>query len=325
MPCSYKIFMGVYDLIIIGAGPAGMTAGIYASRKEMKTLVISQDVGGQMSKTAAIENYPGVEKIDGVALAFKIKKQVEGFGAEFITDKVKEIKQLTTHSQQLEFEVIMEDNKKFRAKSIILAFGLEKRKLGLANEEKFIGNGLSYCVTCDGPMYRDENVAVVGGGNAGAEAVEFLAKICPKVYWLEVMDKINADEILVNRISKLKNIKIMTSVQVAELIGKDKLESIKIKPADSKIGEEPHHPVFQENIHISGLFVEIGYTPKSDWLKKMVDLDKRGQIKVDNLCHTNMPGIFAAGDCTDTKYKQIVIAEGQGAIAALEAYEYVNK
>lgn len=306
----------MYDTIIIGAGPAGMTAGIYTARKKMKTLIISQDVGGQMAKTAIIENHPGEKITDGVGLAFKIKKQAEDFGVEFVTSKVKAIKKQADNL----FEIETEDNKKFQTKSIILAFGMEKRKLGLENEKNFMNKGISYCVTCDGPLFKNKKVAVVGGGNAGAEAVEFLAKSCPKVYWLEMMPKLNADKILQNRIAKLENVKTMTDTQITDFIGDDKLEKITLRQAQ---GTSDKSEV--KSLEVSGVFVEIGYISHSEWLKDLIDLDKMGQIKVNELCQTNVPGIFAVGDCTQTKYKQIVIAEGMGAIAGLEAYEFINK
>jgi len=300
----------IYDLIIIGAGPAGMTAGIYAGRKEMKTLILSKDVGGQMAKTAIIENHPGEIITDGVALAFKIKEQVEKTGVDFETQTIKSIK--STKDDM--FEVESESGQKYITKSVILAFGLARRKLGLDNEKDFEGKGLVYCVTCDGPLFKDKPVAVVGASNAGAEAAEFLAKICPKVYWIEMTDKINADKILADRVTKLKNVKVLLSSQITELVGESKLERIILRQAQG-----------DTSLEVSGLFVEIGYVPQSEWIKDLVALDKGGQIKINELCQTNVPGIFAAGDCATTKYKQIVIAEGEGATAALEAYEYINK
>jgi len=320
----------IYDTIIIGAGPAGMTAGIYTGRKEMKTLIIGKDVGGQMAKTAIIENHPGDKITDGVGLAFKIKEQVESFGVEFQTAEISAVKKQETRNKKQgnEFKIITKDNKEYLTKSVILAFGLGRRKLGVADEVKFEGKGLSYCVTCDGPMFKDKPVAVVGASNSGAEAVEFLAKICPKVYWIEVMEEVGADKILADRVSKLDNVEILLSSEIAELIGKDKLEGVRIKSTDSGNDEILKQVQDDKNdgiLSVKGVFVEIGYVTWSEWLKDLVELDDKGQIKVNDLCHTNVKGIFAAGDCTNVKYKQIVIAEGQGAVAALEAYEFVQK
>lgn len=330
----------IYDVIIVGAGPAGMTAAIYASRRAMKTLIVGQDVGGQMAKTLRIENWPGIKMTDGVSLAFQMKEQVERFGAEFEIGEVVQIKKSvishsikepvvrnirtvvrnirtvgsngTTTGKSSGFRIITKEGKSFKSKSVILAFGLEKRKLGLRDEDKFVGQGLSYCVSCDGPLFKGRNVAVVGGGNSGAEAVEFLAKICPKVYWLELLDHLNADQIFIKRIKKLVNTEILLGTQISELGGDIKLEGIKLKTK-------------ADILAVQGVFVEVGYQTKTDWLKGLVELDKTGQVKVNKFCHTNVPGIFAAGDVTNVKYKQIVVAEGMGAVAALETYEYINR
>jgi len=299
----------IFDVIIIGSGPAGMTSAIYTARKEMTTLVIGKDIGGQMSKTFVIENAPGVEKIDGISLSFKMQEQTESFGAEFETAEIIKIKK-----ENNVFNLIDKDNKNYKAKSVILAFGLEKRKLGLPSESKFEGKGISYCVTCDGPIFKGRDMAVIGGGNAGAEAVEFLAKICPKIYWLEVMNEIKADEIFTNRIKKLNNVKILTSTKILEFLGDDELKGAKIK--NNK----------QENkLKFAGAIVEIGYKANTEWVSKLVELDNFGQIKTNQFCETNTPGIFAVGDITNIKYKQIVIAEGQGAIAGLGVSDYVQK
>ncbi|MCG2686656.1 FAD-dependent oxidoreductase [Candidatus Parcubacteria bacterium] len=296
----------IYDTIIIGSGPAGMTAGIYAARKEMSVLVLGKDVGGQMAKILVVENSPGIESTDGISIAFKIQEQAKFFGVEFEIDEI-----ISIQKKDKIFEVLSKE-KKYQAKSIILAFGLEKRKLNLDSEEKFLGKGLSYCVTCDGPLMKNKNVAVVGGGNAGAEAVEYMAKVCPQVYWLKITDQLRADEILIERIKKLDNVKILTSIKVTDFFGQDQLQGIKVKNKD------------RIELAVQGVIVEIGYVSKTDWLEDLVELDKFGQIKVNELCHTNIPGIFAAGDVTNTKYKQIVVAQGMGAVAALEAYNYVS-
>ncbi len=312
-----------YDVIIVGVGPAGLTAGLYAARRAMKTLIIGQEVGGQMAKTFLIENYPGLKTTNGLTLAFQIKEQAENFGAEFEMNIIKEIKKSVNSDHLSEFEIVTEDGKSWLTKTVILAFGLEKRKLNLKDEAKFAGQGLSYCITCDGPLFKGKKVAVVGGGNAGAEAVEFMAKICPRVYWLEALDHLNADFVFQERIKKLNKVKIKVSTEIVELIGKDKLEGIRVKSSGSK--KRGILRSAQDKLKTEGLFVEIGYKPKTNWLKGLVTLDKLGQIKVDELGQTNVPGIFAAGDVTNVKYKQIIVAEGRGAIAALEAYEYINR
>ena len=313
-----KHMNNIYDTIIIGSGPGGMTAGIYTARRAMKTLILGKDLGGQMSKTLIVENHPGVKTSDGISIAMQIQEQAKSFGVEFESEKVK-----TIEREEKLFNIKTESGKVFNSKSVILAFGLEKRKLNLQNEEKIEGRGLSYCVTCDGPMFKNKINAVVGGGNSGAEAVEFLSKISTKVYWIEVMEKINADKILQDRISKLENVEIMTNTKVTKLIGAEKLEEIIIEKNDPK-STGSLDPA-RDRLRVAGVFVEIGYVSQSEWLDNFVELDNFGQIKINNLCHTNQPGVFAIGDCTEIKYKQIVIAEGMGAIAGLESYSYVNK
>ncbi|HPI67344.1 MAG TPA: FAD-dependent oxidoreductase [bacterium] len=299
----------IYDVIIVGAGPAGLTAGIYTTRRALKTLVVGAELGGQISKTVLIENYPGIKTTGGLGLAYQMQEQLKSFGAEIITDQATSLK-----LQDKIWQLTLSNGQNYFAKTIILAFGLKKRKLGLANEEKFDGRGLSYCVNCDGPLFKDKNVVVVGGGNSGADAVEFLAKICPQVYWLEVTDKFRADERTQEKIKQLKNVTLWPKTKLTNLAGTDFLASVTAEK-DGQLQE----------LNVSGVFVEIGYQAETSWLKELINLDELGQIKIDNLGHTNQAGIFAAGDVTNSKYKQIVVAEGAGAIAALEVYDYVQK
>ena len=302
--------MIIYNTIIIGAGPAGLTAAIYAARRAMKTLMIGEEVGGQINKTFTIENYPGIKTIGGSELALNAGNQVKELGVEIITGRVNKI----TKENNLFIISEKETGATYQAKTLILSFGLKKRQLGLLGEEKFDGHGLSYCVNCDGPLFKNKNVAVVGGGNSGAEAVEFLAKICPTVYWLEIMPDLKADPVLIQQIRQLNNVKIFIQTKITALKGDPWLTNIVVD-----------HEGQTETLTVQGIFVEIGYIAETDWLKGVVELDNAGQIKVDALGSTNVPGIFAAGDVTNSKHKQIVVASGAGAIAALEAYEYLRK
>lgn len=297
----------MYDVIIIGAGPAGMTAAIYCARRAMKVLVVSKEMGGQVAKTFLIENYPGLKSVDGVELVFAMKAQVESLGVEIVTGVVEKIEKVVTGG----FEIISAE-KHYLAKTIIIATGLVKKKLGVPNEEKYDGRGLSYCINCDGPLFKDKTVAVVGGGNSGAEAVEFLAKICPQIYWLEITNQPRADVVLLDIIKKMSNVEILMQTKVIALNGDGMLSSITI---------DKNGAVLEKNTQ--GVFVEIGYQAQTEWLKEVLDLDSLGQIKIDALGHTSCPGIFAAGDVTKNHYKQIVVAEGMGAIAALEAYKFI--
>jgi thioredoxin-disulfide reductase len=297
-----------FDTIIIGQGPAGMSAGIYTARREMKTLIIGKDLGGQMAKTMVIENWPGVETGDGISLSEKLKEQTKSFGVQFETDDIESIEKDGDNFK------LKSKTKEYFTKSVILAFGLEKRKMGIEGEEDFENKGISYCVTCDGPLFKGKNVAVVGGGNSGAEAVEFLAKICPKVYWIELMKEMRAENILTNRIKKMDNVEIMKQTRPTKLSGEMMLEKIKVETQNG-----------EKELDVKGLIVEIGHIAKTKWLEGVVDLDEMGQIKVNEDCKTSTDGIFAAGDVTNTKYKQIAVASGMGAIAGLEAYSYIQK
>ncbi len=296
----------MYDVVIIGAGPAGMTAAIYCTRRAMKTLIISKEIGGQVARTFLIENYPGLKKVDGVSLAFDMKAQVESLGGEFLMDTIEKIEKLPSGG----FEVSSTD-RHYLTKTVVVAAGLVKKKLGITNEEKYSGHGLSYCINCDGPLFKGKKVAVVGGGNSGAEAVEFLTKICPQVYWLEITDQIRAEAVLLDKIKKLDNVEIFAQAKIIALSGNDMLSGIVIDQNGKKLEKD-----------VQGVFVEIGYQAQTDWLKNTLDLDEVGQIKINALGHTSCPGIFAAGDVTQSHYKQIVVAEGMGAIAALEAYRF---
>jgi len=300
----------LYDTIIIGAGPAGLTAAIYAARREMKTLVISQEIGGQMAKTFLIENYPGIKSISGFELSQNTNQQIKNLGVEILNGSIQKI----TKENNLFILEEKETGITYQTKTVILASGLKKRKLNLDSEEKFESQGLSYCVNCDGPLFKNKTVAVVGGGNSGAEAVEFLAKICPNVYWIEIMPELKADPILIQQIKQLNNVKIFTNTKIIALNGDKIISNITID-----------HNGAEESLAAQGVFVEVGYLAETDWLKDIVELDDFGQVKIDQLGATNVPGIFAAGDITNSKHKQIVVASGMGAIAALEAYEYLRK
>jgi len=306
----------MYDLIIIGAGPAGLTAGLYAARKNLKTAIISSNIGGQVTWTGKIENYPGKPDIQsGAKFMLERKAQVQEFGVEFKTDLVTEItrqqpEQLGEQGQ--DYFIIHGESQQYESKAVIIAAGLEHRTLNVPGEKEFTGRGVTYCAICDGPMFKDKDVAVVGSGNSGLEAAEFLLNVCPKVYLLEMKDNYQGDKVLVDKISQNDKLIFMPRTNIKEIQGKDFVTNIKVNTAQQ-----------EKEITIQGLFVEIGYKTKTDWLKKLLDLNQKGEIKVNRNCATNVPGIFAAGDVTDVKYKQIIIAGGMGALAALAANEYL--
>lgn len=299
----------MYDTIIIGSGPAGMTAGIYAARREMKALIIGKELGGQLIWASEVENYPGFKSVDNFDLITKIKEQVNALGVEIKTDEIKEIKKVS------DYFLVTTRKEKFEAKTVIVAIGLSPRRLAIPGEEELTGKGVSYCANCDGPIFRDKVVAIVGGGNSALDATEVMSKIAAKVYLIHRREEFRGFEALVDEVKTRDNVELVLSSEIKEIIGKEKLEKIKVfNKKTNKEGE----------LEIDGLFVEIGRLANTDLVKDLVKRDERNQILVDEKCKTNTEGIFAAGDVTQVPFKQITIAQGQATIAALAAYEYLQ-
>jgi len=301
----------MYDIIIIGAGPTGLTAAIYAARRMMKTLVISKNIGGQMVWASEIANYPGVKTIGAIELVQNMSQQVKDFGVGIKIDEVKKIDKNTDGSFKI-------DGKKqsYLTKTIVLAMGLAPKQLGLARENQLVGKGISYCANCDGPLFKGKPVAVVGGGNAALDAAEVLSKIASQVYLIYHKPKFKGFESLVAWVEARKNIIIMLASDVVEIIGEQKLERLKIENKIDRTVKE---------IKVDGFFIEIGHTPKTEWLANLVERDGKGQIIVDLSAQTSQAGVFAAGDVTPGEFKQIIIGCGQGAVAALSAYKYLQE
>jgi len=297
-----------YDVIIIGGGPAGLTAAIYCLRRELKTLNIAKAIGGQAGLASEVQNWPGEKSIGGFELTQKMFEQAKALSAEFVSNEVSAIEKTAVGFK------VKTNGDDHETAAIILAFGLTPRDLGVPGEEKFKGRGVSYCATCDGPLFKNKTVAVVGAGNSALEAAEYLSKLTAKVYLISNAAKFSGEETLVNQVKELKNIEIDVSSQAKEIIGEDKVESLTV--LDKTDGSE-------KSIKLDGIFVEIGHTPKTDWLKGTVDLNEKGEIVTDKATLTSQEGIFAAGDCTDVGYKQMIIAAGEGAKAALSAYKYI--
>jgi len=296
--------MEKYDVIIIGGACAGLSAGLYAGRRALKTLILSKDIGGQAAITTEIENYPGFDAIGGRALMDSFKKQAERYGAEIKMGEFLGAEKVASGF------VVKSSVGDFETLSIILAFGLEHRKLGVPGEKEFYGRGVTYCATCDGPLFKGKTVAVVGGGNSAFDAAEYLSGLCEKVYLLHRSDKFRADAVLIDAVKTKTNVEIVTGVNVAEIVGDKKIQSVKLDNG--------------QVIELNGLFVEIGYQPKTEALKGLVELDNGGQVVVDCEAKTGTPGIFAAGDVTNVLFKQVVISAGDGAKAALSAARYVQ-
>jgi thioredoxin reductase (NADPH) len=299
----------VYDVIILGAGPAGLTAAIYACRRELKTLVISKDTGGQITKAHSMENFPGFEKIMGAELAQKMAAQAEKLGAEIIFEEVTSI-----DKKGKNFAV--KTTKNYEGKALILAYGKTPRNIGIPGEEKYSGKGVSYCATCDMPIFKNKIIAIVGGGDSALDAALYGANIAKKVYVIHRRDELRAAEIATNTAKKTKTIEFVLSSIPKEIKGDKFVKSIVVENVNTHGTKE---------IPVDGVFVEIGYEVKTEMVSHLVKLDNYKQIIIDNLCTTSQPGIFAAGDITNTPIKQAVVAAGEGAKAALTAYNWLHQ
>lgn len=302
----------IYDLIIVGGGPAGITAGIYASRYKLKALLITKNWGGQISRKAVpIENYPGFKKISGLELIEKLKNHLKEYEIETKEEEVIKIEKIN-----LNFKILTKSGEEFESKAVILATGADPRPLKVPGEKEFVGKGVSYCVSCDGPFFKDKVVAVIGGGNAGFEAAIALAQFAKKIYILEYGEKVKADIENQERAKKTGKVKIITNVALKGIKGKNFVEEIVFE--DRKTGQE-------KSLKLDGIFIEIGSVPASAIAKDLVELNERGEIKVDfETLKTKTEGLFAAGDVNEGKFKQIITAAGEGAKAALAAYEYLK-
>src|SRR3989344_4050688 len=303
----------MFDLIIIGAGPAGVSAAIYAARQRLNILMLSKDLGGQVAKKAVdIENYPGFEKISGPELVELYKKQLKANDLEVMLDEVVGIKKPANT-----FLVETKSGKTFESVAIIVTSGAESKLINVPGEEEFAGKGVSYCSLCDGPIFKNKTVAVVGGGNNGFESALFLSNYVKHVTILEYGDKINADAENQELVARNKNIEIITNAKVQKIEGKVFVNAIYYQSRAS--GTE-------KKLDVSGVFVEIGYSPATLFLNGLVELNEKQEIIFDpKTLATKTPGLFSAGDCNVSKYKQIVMASGERAKAALSAYEYIKK
>jgi len=299
----------MYDIIIIGAGPAGLTSAIYGRRANKKVLVLeAKTYGGQIINTLDIENYPVEEHISGFDFATKLYNQAKNLGAEILFEKVVDINDLDS-----EKEVVTTKNT-YKAKAVIIATGSENRKLGLSKEDELVGKGISYCATCDGNFYKKKTVAVVGGGNTALEDALYLADIAEKVYLIHRRDEFRGEESTVKLLKEKNNIEFVYNSTVTKLNASDRLESIEVTNKDGSV----------RTIEVSGLFVAIGRIPENENFAKLVNTDSAGYIIASENCHTNVEGIFVAGDNRVKEVRQLVTATSDGAIAAVEAVKYIN-
>ncbi len=301
----------IYDVIIIGGGPAGYTSAIYCSRAGFGVLVIEKfSPGGQMTQTSQIENYPGFENgVDGFELGFKMQQGAEKFGTKTLRSEVIGVE------LSGEIKKIVTSDGEFFAKSVIIATGADHRHLGLDDEEKLIGKGVAYCAACDGMFYRGKTVAVVGGGNSAAADALLLSKICEKVILVHRRDTLRAERAYHNPLMKAENVEFVLNSTVSEILSENTVTGIKVKNTIS--GEEREIPV-------NGVFISIGRVPNTSLFKGQIDIDEYGYIIADETTKTNIPGVFAVGDVRTKPVRQIVTAVGDGATAAHYAEEYIS-
>ena len=302
----------IYDLIIIGGGPGGITAGIYAARQKLNILLITKDFGGQIArKSVDIENYTGFEKISGPELTQKFEKQLKTQKIEIVTGEVGKIEKGDTNFS------VLTNSGKYEAKSVIIASGSDPRPLEVPGEKEFTGKGVSYCPLCDGPIFKDKIVAVIGGGNAGFEAAFFLANYVKKIYILEYGPQVKADAENQELVKNTEKAIVIVNATVEKIEGDNFVKSLTYRDLVSKE---------LKKIEVDGIFVEIGNQPATSFAKNLVEFNEKDEIKVEfETYQTKTPGLFAVGDCNVGKYKQIITAAGEGAKAALAAYEYIKK
>jgi len=301
----------MYELMIIGGGPAGLAASVYAARKRLKTLLVSGDVGGQVNWTLGVENYLGYQFIEGSELIDKFQTQVSQYPIDQkIGEKVSRLEKIKRG-----FGAVSEAGDRYQSRVVIFATGKRPRRLNVPGEAELTGRGVTYCAICDGPVFSGQRVAVVGGGNSALEAALDMVKIAEHVD-LVSLTPLTGDAILIDKLSGANNLSIFTEYQTEKIEGQDFVTGILIR--DLKSGEK-------KRLEATGIFIEIGLTPNSEAVSGLIELSKWGEVPVSCSCETTMPGLYAAGDVTDIPEKQIVVAAGEGAKAALQAHRYLQR
>ncbi|MEB3750373.1 alkyl hydroperoxide reductase subunit F [Geobacillus sp. FSL W8-0032] len=297
-----------FDVLVVGGGPAGATAAIYAARKGIRTGIVADRFGGQILDTLGIENFISVKYTEGPKLAASIEEHVKQYDVDIMIQRAKRL------AKKDLIEVELENGAVLKSKTVIISTGARWRNLGVPGEEEFKNKGVAYCPHCDGPLFEGKHVAVIGGGNSGVEAAIDLAGIASHVTLLEFAPELKADAVLQDRLYSLPNVTVIKNAQTKEITGTDKVNGLTY--VDRATGEEHH-------IELQGVFVQIGLVPNTEWLEGTVERNRFGEIIVDKRGATNVEGVFAAGDCTDSAYKQIIISMGSGATAALSAFDYL--
>lgn len=302
----------LYDVLVVGTGPAAVSSAVYAARKGLKTAMIGLKIGGQVLDTKDIENIIGVPKTTGIEYAENLEKHLKEYCVA-----LKEGTYVVNLEEDGKDKIVTtSDNKKYKSKTVIITTGAKWKELNVPGEQEYKGKGVHYCATCDGPFYKGLDVAIVGGGNSGVEAALDMSGIAKSVTVVEFMPELKADKVLIDKLSERDNVKVLTNVATTEIFGEDFTKGLKYKNrADNSISD----------LNIDGVFIEIGLTPNSEFAKNLVETNKFGEIIINENNMTNVKGIFAAGDVTTVKQKQIVISVGEGAKAALNAFEYLIK
>ncbi len=299
-----------YDVLVVGGGPAGAAAAIYAARKGIRTGLLAERFGGQVADTMGIENFISMQETQGPKLVAAMEQHVKSYDVDVITNQ-----QAKTLLGKDVIEIELANGGRLSAKSVILATGARWREMNVPGEQEYRGKGVAYCPHCDGPLFKDKNVAVIGGGNSGVEAAIDLAGIVKHVTLIEFDSQLRADAVLQKKLHSLPNVTVVVSALTTEVLGDGKrMTGLVYQDRNSQE---------TQTLAVEGVFVQIGLLPNTDWLKGILNLSQRGEIEVDAKGHTSMPGVFAAGDCTTVPYKQIVIATGEGAKASLSAFDYL--
>lgn len=305
---------GINDIIVIGAGTAGLTCAIYGLRAGKRVLVFEEKMyGGQIVNTPSVENYPGYKNISGFEFANNLYEQAKALGMEYRNERVIEIKCDETKGDDI--KTVITENGEYDARAVVIATGAKNRMLGLEREEELTGKGVSYCATCDGAFFKGRDVAVVGGGNTALEDALFLSNYCSKVYVIHRRDQFRGDKSDVDKLKNKKNVELVLNSTVEELLGESKLEGIRIRNVeDDKLTE----------LKVAGVFIAVGQVPDNERFRSIVEMDEKGYIVAGEDCRTGADGIFAAGDCRAKRVRQLVTAAGDGAVAGLGAAEVCN-
>lgn len=308
----------MYDLIIIGGGPAGITAGVYAARKRLKTLILTQDIGGQMAWSSDVENYPGFSMISGADLVEKFENHIEQFRDVLelrLTNKgVTEIDKNKTYFSVKTGEGISE-----HSRAVIIAGGRVPKSLGIKGEKEYLNRGVSYCAWCDGPIFKNKDIAIIGGGNSALDTAINIERSVKSIVMINPTSELTGDKILIDKVTNAKDIRILNNTEIVSINGDKFVSYITVKPVGKDKKDKP------EDLKLSGVFIEIGSVPATDYLRSLLKLNDRGEIIVDKYNMSSVEGLYAAGDITDIEEKQIVTAAGEGAKAAIMASKYIAR